>query len=82
MLKRIFFIGFLALPGSFVFVSLVCVHPRSRAVLAELAYGPQLFTFVRRHTAGWPRFRWSSIATSVGERRIVSGSVNHETQTD
>ncbi|MBB5428974.1 hypothetical protein OKW33_006171 [Paraburkholderia atlantica] len=51
MLKRILLIGFLALPGSFVVVSLACVHPRVRARLAELAYAPQLLARVNRHIA-------------------------------
>jgi hypothetical protein len=51
MLKRILLIGFLALPGSFVVVSLVCVHPRFRAKLAELAYAPQLLARVNKGIA-------------------------------
>lgn len=48
MFKRILLIGFLALPGSFVVVSLACVHPRIRARLAELVYAPQLLARVNR----------------------------------
>ncbi|MBB5461056.1 hypothetical protein [Paraburkholderia sp. Cpub6] len=51
MLKRILLIGFLALPGSLVVVSLACVHPRFRARLAELTYAPQLLAHVNRRNA-------------------------------
>ncbi len=53
MLKRILLIGFLALPGSFVVVSLACVHPRIRARLAELTYAPQLLARVNRRNASF-----------------------------
>jgi hypothetical protein len=46
MFKRILLIGFLALPGSFVLVSVACVHPRCRRWLAELAYISQLMSVV------------------------------------
>ncbi|MFC0397324.1 hypothetical protein [Paraburkholderia rhizosphaerae] len=50
MLKRILLIGFLALPGSLVLVSVACAHPRCRAALAELAGLTQLRSLVRSHT--------------------------------
>ncbi|MFP4894910.1 hypothetical protein [Paraburkholderia sp. EG304] len=51
MLKRILLIGFLALPGSFVIVSVACVHPRIRARLADLVYAPQLLARLNRNIA-------------------------------
>ncbi|MDR6207998.1 hypothetical protein QF025_006718 [Paraburkholderia graminis] len=67
MFKRILLLAFLALPGSFVIVSLVCVHPRSRAMLAELAYSPQLLVFVKAHIARRLPFRTSQPARSCAE---------------
>lgn len=63
MLKRILFIGFLALPGSLVIVSLACVHPRSRAMLAELAGTPRLLALVGRRGTPGAKFRIESSAT-------------------
>jgi hypothetical protein len=47
MFKRLLLIGFLTLPGSFVLVSVACIHPRYRARLSQLAYIPQLLSLVK-----------------------------------
>ena len=47
MFKRILFLGFLTLPGAFVLVSLACIHPRLRSILAELTYAPELLVRVK-----------------------------------
>jgi hypothetical protein len=51
MYKRILFMGFLALPGAFIVVSLACIHPRCRAVLAELVYAPGLLSRIKERFA-------------------------------
>ncbi|MGF6697279.1 hypothetical protein OKW38_001891 [Paraburkholderia sp. MM5496-R1] len=42
MLKRLVFFGFLALPGAFVVLTLVCMHPRYREKMAHLIGVPVL----------------------------------------
>jgi len=51
MYKRILFMGFLALPGAFVVVSLACIHPRCRSMLAELTYAPELLSRIKAFCA-------------------------------
>ncbi len=51
MFRRILFIGFLALPGSLLVVSIACVHPRSRAMLTELACAAPLLARVKGRIA-------------------------------
>lgn len=37
MLRRVLFIGLLMLPGSFVVLSMACVHPRLRRKIVQMA---------------------------------------------
>ena len=34
-MKKLAFAAFLAMPGSFVMIALLCIHPRMRAVMAD-----------------------------------------------
>jgi len=44
MLNRLVFFSLLALPGAFVVLTLICLHPRYRAKVTQLAGVPGLLS--------------------------------------
>ena len=48
MSKRLIFFGLLMLPGAFIVLTIMCVHPRYRVKVAQLAGTPDLLS----------RFEW------------------------
>ncbi|WP_146013899.1 hypothetical protein [Trinickia dabaoshanensis] len=47
MAKRIVFLCFLTLPGAFVVLAVLCLHPRCRARIAACAGGARLMRIAR-----------------------------------
>ncbi len=50
MSKRLIFFSLLVLPGAFIVLTIVCVHPRYGAKVAQIAGAPGLLS----------RFEWMS----------------------
>lgn len=48
MLNRLVFFGLLALPGAFVVLTIVCLHPRYRKKAIQLAGVPDLLSRFER----------------------------------